>query len=125
MLFASEKRVGNLYLVNKHKHVKSQVKLGRPATIDVFIGRPSCLGNKYHIGKDGTRDEVCDKYDLRLRKKVKRADPVIMAELQRISDLLDKGHDVCLVCFCDPLRCHGLSVIKQVKRLRGGKKVRP
>jgi len=125
MLFGAVKRIGTLHLVNKHKRTKSPVNPLRPATVDVFIGRPSCLGNQYHIGTHGDRDEVCDCYDVWLRKKVKRKDPVIMAELQRISDLLDTGHDVCLVCFCHPQRCHGLSVIKQIKRLRGGKKVRP
>lgn len=124
MLFGAVKRVGKLHLVNKHKRTKMAVNPLRPATVDVFIGRPSCLGNQWHIGKDGTRDEVCDCYDVWLRRKVKRADVAIMAELQRISDLLDAGHDVCLVCFCQPERCHGLSVIKQIKRLRGAKKVR-
>lgn len=124
MLFGAVKRVGSLYLVNKHKRTKMSVNPLHPATVDVFIGRPSCLGNQYHIGKDGTRDEVCDSYEDWLRKKIKRKDPVVTAELQRISDLLDAGHDVCLICFCSPLRCHGESVIKRIKRLRGGKKVR-
>lgn len=72
----------------------------------------------YVIGVDGDRDEVCDKFDDRLRKKMKKGDPVYVNSMQRLSDLLDKGHDVVLVCFCDPLRCHGLSVIKRLQRFR-------
>ncbi len=29
---------------------------------DVFIGRPSKWGNPFIIGKDGTREEVLEKY---------------------------------------------------------------
>lgn len=124
MLFGKVQRAGKLHLVNKHKRTKLAVNPLHPATVDVFIGRPSCLGNQWHVGKHGTRDEVCDCYDSWLRKMVKREDPEIMAELRRIIALLDAGHDVCLVCFCHPQRCHGLSVIKQIRRLRGGNKVR-
>lgn len=30
---------------------------------DVYIGRPSKWGNPFTIGKDGTREEVMDKYE--------------------------------------------------------------
>ncbi len=62
----------------------------------VYIGRGSPYGNPFVIGKDGTRDEVCDKYGM---------------YLCRNHDLITKvkkelrGKD--LVCFCKPLRCHG------------------
>ena len=29
----------------------------------IYCGRPSPLGNPFIIGRDGTRDEVCDKYE--------------------------------------------------------------
>jgi hypothetical protein len=30
---------------------------------DVYIGRPSVYGNKFEIGKDGSREEVIAKYE--------------------------------------------------------------
>lgn len=118
MLFGVSKVPGTLHLVDKHNRKRVIANPLKPAAIDVYIARPSVLENTYHIGVDGTRDEVCDKYDVRLRKKVKRQDPAVMEKLQFICDKLDDGHDVYLVCFCAPKRCHGLSVIKQVERLR-------
>ena len=39
-------------VVNKYKHV-----------YDVYIGRGSKWGNPFVIGKDGTREEVINKYE--------------------------------------------------------------
>lgn len=82
-----------------------------------FIGRPSTLQNKYVVGKHGDRDWCCDKYDEWLDRKVKQKDPEVMAALKKICKQIEQGHDVALVCFCVPLRCHGRSVIKHVKRM--------
>ena len=63
---------------------------------DVYIGRPSKWGNPFVIGKDGTRDDVVDKYRewlLSNPTKIKQA----------IEELKGKN----LVCFCAPCRCHG------------------
>lgn len=87
-------------------------------TIDEFIGRPSPLGNDYVLGRDGNRDEVCDLYAADLALSVKHNDAIIMERLNKIADWLLAGHDVRLVCFCNAdERCHGDSVIKQVKRI--------
>ena len=45
---------------------------------DVFIGRPSPRGNKYKIGKHGTRREVVEKFEKDLRN-----DPARMALVKR------------------------------------------
>ena len=63
---------------------------------DVYIGRGTKWGNPYHIGKDGDRDEVCDKY-IALRG----ADPAFVEMVKR--ELAGKV----LGCSCFPLRCHG------------------
>lgn len=62
----------------------------------VYIGRGSRYGNPFVIGKDGTRDEVCDKYEEFLY-----TNPRLLESFKR--EL--KGKD--LVCFCTPKRCHG------------------
>jgi hypothetical protein len=64
---------------------------------DVYIGRPSKWGNKFEIGKDGTRDEVIEKF-----REWLLSQPELVAECKR--ELKGK----ILGCWCAPkLRCHG------------------
>jgi len=74
-------------VLNKHDH-------GVPAGA-AYIGRGSIWGNPFVIGRDGSRDAVCDKYEALLATR-----PDLIA---RLPDL--RGRD--LVCFCAPRRCHG------------------
>jgi len=62
---------------------------------DVYISRPSKWGNKFVIGKDGTRKEVVEKY----RQWVLQQ-PELMASLGEL-----KGKR--LACWCSPNLCHG------------------
>jgi len=56
----------------------------------VYCGRGSPWGNPFKIGQDGTRDEVCDKFE---RDVLPGLD---------VAPLKGKN----LVCWCAPLRCH-------------------
>jgi hypothetical protein len=56
----------------------------------VFCGRGGPWGNPFVIGKDGNRDEVCDRFE-------KETLPGLDVTLLRDRDLL---------CFCKPHRCH-------------------
>lgn len=62
---------------------------------DVYIGRGSKWGNPFIIGRDGNRDEVCNKYEAWLYRQ-----PALMVQLSEL-----KGKR--LGCFCKPQRCHG------------------
>jgi hypothetical protein len=62
----------------------------------VNIGRPSKFGNPFIIGKDGSRDDVCDKYKVYLFSN--------LILVQAVKEEL-KGKN--LICWCSPLRCHG------------------
>lgn len=62
---------------------------------DVRIDRESKWGNPFHIGKDGTRSEVIDKY-----RRWLHLQPQLMGSL---SELKDKR----LGCWCKPKACHG------------------
>lgn len=62
----------------------------------VYIGRPGPWGNPYEIGRDGSRQEVVDKFERHIL-----TDPIFLARAKR--EL--KGKD--LVCWCKPLACHG------------------
>lgn len=62
---------------------------------DVYIGRPSRWGNPFAMGRDGTREQVIEKYRAWLQTK-----PDLMARLPAL-----KGKT--LGCWCHPLPCHG------------------
>ncbi len=59
----------------------------------VYVGRPSKWGNPFHIGKDGTREEVIEKY---------RASLTQARRIEVQQELRGKN----LACWCSPLRCH-------------------
>jgi hypothetical protein len=59
-----------------------------------YCGRPSPWGNPFIIGRDGTRDEVCDKHQVWLPTQSR-----LMAMIPALT-----GQD--LVCHCAPERCH-------------------
>jgi hypothetical protein len=73
----------------------------------VYIGRAnpwrglpqSKWANPYHIGKDGTREEVIEKYTQHIH------DTGLATQVEEL-------HDKILVCFCKPLACHGDVLIK-------------
>ncbi len=73
-----------------------------PNTVTVM--RPSRWGNPFRIGKDCTRDEAVDQFELHLL-----ASPELLADLDEL-----KGKD--LVCCCAPKRCHGDVLLKYANR---------
>jgi hypothetical protein len=62
---------------------------------DLFIGRPSKWHNPFHIGPDGTREQVVAKY----RQWIIRQ-PRLLREVRAL-----RGKT--LGCNCPPLPCHG------------------
>jgi hypothetical protein len=59
---------------------------------DIYIGRPSKWGNPFEIGKNGSREEVIEKYK----------NWVVTQDLN-FSELRGKT----LGCWCAPKACHG------------------
>ena len=76
-------------------------KYRNPPADAVYIGRGSPFGNPFVIGKDGDRDEVCDKFERFIMRK-----PVLIARIKRVL----RGKD--LICFCAPKRCHGETLLR-------------
>lgn len=79
------------------KMMKKLVVHCKKEKYDVYIGRGngSIWGNPYQIGKDGTREEVIQKY---MDYLLTRPDLI-----SRIGELKGKV----LGCWCSPLACHG------------------
>ena len=68
---------------------------------DIYIGRPSKWGNPFTIGRDGTREEVMEKY----RKWV----PTQSQLMASLHELVGKT----VGCWCKPKDCHG-DILKQL-----------
>jgi Domain of unknown function (DUF4326) len=66
----------------------------RTEKYDVLVMRPSKWGNPFHIGRDGTRDDVIEKFIKHLSSS-----PQLMAALPEL-----QGKK--LGCVCVPLPCH-------------------
>lgn len=66
-----------------------------PLPGDVYIGRPGRFGNPFVIGKDGTREEVIDKFAFYLHEHPELVERLVRLKPKR------------LVCFCKPEACHG------------------
>jgi len=70
---------------------------------DVYIGRGSKFGNPYEIGKDGTREEVIEKYREWFNKKIKKV---------RFRKEVLKLRGKKLGCYCSPKACHGDVIVE-------------
>jgi hypothetical protein len=62
---------------------------------DIYIGRPSKWGNPFKVGKDGSREEVIEKFrDYILNH------PFLLDHLSELKGKI-------LGCWCKPNSCHG------------------
>lgn len=75
---------------------------------DIYIGRGSKWGNPFIIGKDGTREEVIQKYKEWILTK--KSLLICLPELQ----------GKILGCWCSPKPCHG-DVLIELVELQGEK----
>ena len=75
-----------------------------------YVGRPSPLGNPFEIGKDGTREEVIDKYREWLRQQW-IDNGHVRRELEKLVMVYKTIGKLILVCWCAPEACHA-DVIK-------------
>lgn len=72
---------------------------------DIYIGRPSKWGNPFVIGKDGTREEVIDKYENWIKTQP------LMNDLHELKNKT-------LGCWCKPTNpCHGDVLVKLANEL--------
>ena len=65
----------------------------------VLIDRRTKWGNKFRIGRDGTREEVIARYRADLWQRI----GVGAVKLEELAEM----DGMWLACWCDPLPCHG------------------
>ena len=76
-------------------HVLNARKVGTKTTdTQIYCGRPSKWGNRFIIGKDGTREEVIEKY------------MDWFCTQQHLIDSLHELEGKDLICWCAPKGCH-------------------
>ena len=63
---------------------------------DVYIGRPGPYGNPFEIGRDGTREEVVEKYA-----------EWVLTQPELLATIKVELKDKVLGCWCAPKLCHG------------------
>jgi hypothetical protein len=77
--------------------MKTEVVNIKNQKCDIYCGRPSFFGNPFQIGRDGTRDQVIEKYR---EWFIKRLTNHVFRD--RVSTLKGKR----LGCWCKPFTCH-------------------
>jgi len=102
----------NLILANKYKISPD------PNYQDIYIGRPSALGNPFAMKSESDRPKVIEQYRQWLWQQIQLKGEVYK-ELIKIAMLVASGKKVRLVCFCSPKPCHGDIIIKAVEWLIG------
>lgn len=75
---------------------KNLIQWAESKSLAVRIDRSSKYGNPFILGQDGSRDEVCDAFELYYLPHK----PSILADMNNLGGKV-------LVCHCHPERCHG------------------
>lgn len=75
--------------------MKTSVVHCKEEAYEIYIGRPSKWGNPFKIGKDGTREEVIEKY-----RQYILMNPNLLSSLHELRGRI-------LGCWCSPEKCHG------------------
>lgn len=91
---------GGIVLANAEKD-KNLIQWSDKEGLSVYIDRSSNFGNPFILDKDGSRSEVCEKYE----KYYLPHKPSILRNLVSLSGKV-------LICHCYPEKCHGESLIK-------------
>lgn len=84
---------------------------------EVYVGRPSVLGNPHVVGKGYQQGEAAAAYGPYLQEQLQQPGP-ILDEINRLVALVKKGVPVALTCHCAPKPCHAFFIQREIhKRL--------
>ena len=105
----------NVINMNNKAHM-DHMRAGVGASdIYVRVDRKTIFGNPYMIGRNGTRDEVVEKYRRYMHSKYAEG-----GEYQRKMNslaVLVARRTVHLACWCVPENCHGREILRFVLEL--------
>lgn len=80
---------------------------------DVLINRDTIFGNKFHIGVDGTRKEVCALYEAWAKKQMLKKG-IFFKRIEDLRRRYKEGVSIRLLCHCFPKQCHGRTLMKLI-----------
>jgi hypothetical protein len=80
-------------------------QLSDPLPGQAYVGRPSLLGNPFHLGRDGSRAQVIASYRSWLWDQLQEPGSAQRQELERLLAQAQAG-PLELLCWCAPLDCH-------------------
>lgn len=87
-----------------------------PGEVLVTIARPSILSNPFEMKEEGDRKEVCDKYEVYMRKRYEE-DEAFNKIILKLARKHRCGARLALQCWCAPKRCHGDSLKKLIEEV--------
>jgi len=93
----------------------------RDTSYGIYVGRGSVFGNPFVVGKDGTREEVIEKYRHWFWDKLKE-DEIVSKEFFRLYELWRAHGNIALLCYCFPLACHSQVIGSALVWLRDSSK---
>ena len=70
-----------------------------------YVGRPSPLGNPFHVGGKISRYEAISMYRMWLLERLETDNPTSKAFMALVDDYQKNGK-MTLICHCFPLACH-------------------
>jgi hypothetical protein len=73
-------------------------------SVGVYVGRPTLLGNPYHVQHDG-REQAVERYRAWLRRQWQGGGAVKEALLE-LARAYKERDELTLLCWCAPQRCH-------------------
>lgn len=82
----------------------------------VYVGRPSPLGNPFHIGTDGTRKQVIQKYRQWFKIQLEDETSQVSREIIRLVEKTRCYGDLRLLCWCAPLPCHAEVIKEEIEK---------
>ncbi len=82
----------------------------------VYVGHPSPLGNPFHIGTDGTRKQVIQKYRQWFEVQLEDETSQVSREIARLVEKAKRYGDLRLLCWCAPLPCHAEVIKAEIEK---------
>lgn len=84
---------------------------------DIYVGRPSPLGNPFQMNTEAERDSVVAQYRKWLWAQIQDGSASAGYELIAIARRVKKGEQIRLVCFCAPRKCHADIIVNAINWL--------
>ena len=82
----------------------------------ILIDRTTWLGNPFHMGKDGNRKEVIEKYKVYFDQKMIE-DKEFRDKFYQMCKRYKHCDQIQLVCWCYPAQCHGEVIKKAMEEI--------